>query len=177
MNDDVLLQRARADGAAFVAVFERHAGPIFRFAAHRVGATAAEDVLAETFARAFARRHRAYTTDGSLRAWLHAIARNLIADELRRQARSSRAHARMQARAAREAAEVGVATDPILLSAVEALREEEREALLLLAWGELSYAEIAVVTGVANGTVRSRLSRARRRVRAVLDASASEVAR
>jgi RNA polymerase sigma-70 factor (ECF subfamily) len=70
----------------------------------------------------------------------------------------------------------GVATDPILLSAVEALREEEREALLLLAWGELSYAEIAVVTGVAIGTVRSRLSRARRRVRAVLDASASEVA-
>jgi RNA polymerase sigma-70 factor (ECF subfamily) len=46
----------------------------------------------------------------------------------------------------------------------------------LLAWGELSYAEIAVVTGVAIGTVRSRLNRARRRVRAVLDASASEVA-
>ena len=50
------------------------------------------------------------------------------------------------------------------------------EALLLLAWGELSYAEIAVVTGDPIGTVRSRLNRARSRLRALLDASASEVA-
>jgi RNA polymerase sigma factor (sigma-70 family) len=71
----------------------------------------------------------------------------------------------------------GVAvTDPELLAALEGLRDVEREALLLLAWGELSYAEIAVVTGVAIGTVRSRLNRARTNLRAVLDASASEVA-
>jgi RNA polymerase sigma factor (sigma-70 family) len=175
-SDDVVLARARVDGSAFVAVFERHAAPIYRFAAHRLGAVAAEDVLAETFARAFASRHGAYTTEGSLRAWLHAIARNLIADELRRRSRSARAHARMQPRSVEQEPEVGIATDPVLLSAVDGLREEEREALLLLAWGELSYAEIAVVTGVAIGTVRSRLSRARRKVRAVLDASASEVA-
>jgi RNA polymerase sigma factor (sigma-70 family) len=177
VGDDVLLARVKADGAAFVAVFERHSRPIFRFAAHRVGAAAAEDVLAETFVRAFERRHQAYTTEGSLRAWLHAIARNLIVDELRRQGRSARAQARLRPPAEQEGPEVGIAADPALLSAVDALREEEREALLLLAWGELSYAEIAVVTGVAIGTVRSRLSRARHRVRAVLDASAWEVAR
>jgi RNA polymerase sigma-70 factor (ECF subfamily) len=73
------------------------------------------------------------------------------------------------------AADAGVITDPDVLAALELLREEEREALLLFAWGELSYAEIAVVTGVPIGTVRSRLNRARSHVRAVLDASASEV--
>jgi RNA polymerase sigma factor (sigma-70 family) len=159
-TDDALLEAARLDRAAFAAVFDRHAVGIFRFAAHRLDRALAEDILAETFARAFARWQLAYTTEGSLRAWLHTIARNLIADELRRQTRSARAQARLRGFATAEAAEVGIAADPVLLSAVESLREEERETLLLLAWGELSYAEIAVVTGVAIGTVRSRLNRA-----------------
>jgi RNA polymerase sigma factor (sigma-70 family) len=166
-----------AGPAAFAVVFDRHAVPIFRYAAHRVGRTQAEDVLAETFARAFAARRRAFTTDGSLRAWLYAIARNLIADEQRRQARAARARERLQAQEAVQAApETGVAADPELKRVLERLREEEREALLLLAWGELSYEEIAVVTGVAVGTVRSRLNRARGRVRAALSAEAWEVA-
>jgi RNA polymerase sigma-70 factor (ECF subfamily) len=169
------------DPAEFGAVFDRHAPAIFRFAAHRLGRQPAEDVLAETFTRAFAARGRAYTVDGSLRAWLYKIASNLIADELRRRERASVAHERLQARgvagAGRFAADQGVAAiDPELVAALERLREEEREALLLLAWGELSYAEIAVVTGDPIGTVRSRLNRARRNLRAALDASASEVA-
>jgi RNA polymerase sigma factor (sigma-70 family) len=175
--DGVLLEAAKTDRAAFGALFDRHAPAIYRFAAHRVGRGLAEDVLAETFTRAFAARHRAYTTEGSLRAWLYAIASNLIADELRRRERSSAAHERLRSlTTAQFAPDAGVATDPELLAALEVLRQEEREALLLLAWGELSYAEIAVVTGVAIGTVRSRLNRARSQLRAVLDASASEVA-
>lgn len=58
--------------------------------------------------------------------------------------------------------------DPVLRSALRALRAEELDVLLLHAWGELSYAEIATVTGTRVGTVRSRLSRARERMRAVL---------
>jgi RNA polymerase sigma factor (sigma-70 family) len=169
------------DPAEFGAVFDRHAPAIFRFAAHRLGRQAAEDVLAETFSRAFAARGRAYTVDGSLRAWLYKIASNLIADELRRRERASLAHERLRARegagGGRFAADFGVAAiDPELAAALDGLREEEREALLLLAWGELSYAEIAVVTGDPIGTVRSRLNRARSHLRAALDASASEVA-
>jgi RNA polymerase sigma factor (sigma-70 family) len=167
------------DPAEFGAVFDRHARAIFRFAAHRLGRQAAEDVLGETFARAFAARRRAYTVDGSLRAWLYKIASNLIADELRRRERASVAHERLRAGAGdgQFATDAGVAAiDPELVAALEGLREEEREALLLLAWGELSYAEIAVVTGDPIGTVRSRLNRARSHVRAVLDVSASEVA-
>jgi RNA polymerase sigma factor (sigma-70 family) len=171
------------DPAEFGALFDKHAPAIFRYAAHRLGRQASEDVLAETFTRAFAARHRAYTVDGNLRAWLYKIASNLIADELRRRERASVAHERLRARAGagsgggQFAPDAGVAAaDPELLAALEGLREEEREALLLLAWGELSYAEIAVVTGSPIGTVRSRLNRARSHVRAVLDASASEVA-
>jgi RNA polymerase sigma factor (sigma-70 family) len=167
------------DPAEFGAVFDRHAPAIFRFAAHRLGRQAAEDVLAETFTRAFAARRRAHTVNGSLRAWLYKIASNLIADELRRRERASVAHERLRAGAAdaQFAPDAGVAAiDPELVAALAGLREQEREALLLLAWGELSYAEIAVVTGDPIGTVRSRLSRARGHLRAVLDASASEVA-
>jgi RNA polymerase sigma factor (sigma-70 family) len=169
------------DPAEFGPVFDRHAPAIFRFAAHRLGREAAEDVLAETFTRAFAARTRAYTVEGSLRAWLYKIASNLIADELRRRKRASVAHERLRARAGagerQFAADAGVAAvDPALVAALEGLREEEREALLLLAWGELSYAEIAVVTGDPIGTVRSRLNRARSHVSAALGASPSEVA-
>ena len=164
------------DPAEFGAIFDRHAAAIFRFAAHRLGRQAAEDVLAETFARAFAARRRAYTVEGSLRAWLYKIASNLIADEARRRERVAAADARLRAREQAFAADAGVAVvDPALLAALLRLREEEREVLLLFAWGELSYAEIAVVTGDPIGTVRSRLSRARSHVRAELDASASEV--
>jgi RNA polymerase sigma factor (sigma-70 family) len=175
--DGVLLESTITDRAAFGALFDRHAPAIYRFAAHRVGHGSAEDVLAETFTRAFAARQRAYTVEGSLRAWLYAIASNLIADELRRRERSSAAKERLRSLSTpRFAPDAGVATDPELLRALEGLREEERETLLLLAWGELSYAEIALVTGVAIGTVRSRLNRARSHLRAVLDGSASEVA-
>jgi RNA polymerase sigma factor (sigma-70 family) len=169
------------DPAEFGSIFDSHAAAIFRFAAHRLGRQAAEDVLAETFTRAFAARGRAQMVDGSPRAWLYRIASNLIADEVRRRERAGAAHERLRARGsvpgAQFAPDAGVAAiDPALLAALDGLREEEREALLLLAWGELSYAEIAVVTGDPIGTVRSRLSRARSNLRAVLDASASEVA-
>jgi len=60
--------------------------------------------------------------------------------------------------------------DPDLAAALASLRDEEREALLLLAWAELSYEEIATATGVAIGTVRSRLSRARAKPRKLADA-------
>jgi DNA-directed RNA polymerase specialized sigma24 family protein len=81
------------DPAEFGALFDRHAPAIFRFAAHRLGRQASEDVLAETFTRAFAARHRAYTVDGSLRARLYKIASNLIADELRQRERAPGARA------------------------------------------------------------------------------------
>jgi RNA polymerase sigma factor (sigma-70 family) len=59
--------------------------------------------------------------------------------------------------------------DPELASALARLRRDELDVLLLFAWAELSYDEIAAALGVPVGTVRSRLSRARARLRAELD--------
>lgn len=175
--DDQLLAAAQRDGAAFEAIFDRHFVAIHRYVNHRVGAAAADDLASETFARAFAARHRARTVEGSLRAWLFTIASNLVADEHRTRGRAGQADERMRS-AASTAFDAGAewAADPTnrlqqnpdLIEAVLALRFEEREALLLLAWGELSPAEIGEVTGVAAATVRTRIHRARTALRARL---------
>jgi RNA polymerase sigma factor (sigma-70 family) len=54
-------------------------------------------------------------------------------------------------------------------AALAELEPIDREALLLLAWEDLSYADIAIATGVPVGTVRSRIHRARTRLRELLD--------
>lgn len=164
-DDDALLRAAQRDPAAFEAIFDRYHRPLHRFAAHRLGAAAADDVASEVFVRAYRARRTARTVDGSLRAWLYTIASNLIRDELR--ARHRRATTEERARrtspppAGRSDDLAGSAITPDLAEAVLGLRDVEREVLLLHAWGELDYDEIAVVTGVAVGTVRTRMHRAR----------------
>ena len=63
------------------------------------------------------------------------------------------------------------AAGPALALALATLRSDERDVLLLFAWAELTYAEIAEALGVPVGTVRSRLSRARARFRELLSAN------
>lgn len=150
----------------FHALFDTQFAAVHRYLTHRLGdAAAAEDLAAETFLRAY--KARASFRPGSPRAWLFAIAANLAHDHARGRARGDAALAKLNGRAASAAAEPQF-PDPELAAALAALRPEEREALLLFAWAELSYEEIAVATGVAVGTVRSRLSRARAQLTAEL---------
>ncbi|MGA2528993.1 MAG: RNA polymerase sigma factor [Acidimicrobiales bacterium] len=72
-----------SDGGAFTELFERHFDDVYRYLAFRVGAVVAEDLAAETFARAFAGRQSFEPDRGSVRAWLFGIARNLIRDHRR----------------------------------------------------------------------------------------------
>jgi RNA polymerase sigma-70 factor (ECF subfamily) len=151
----------------FHALFDAQFAPVHRYLAHRLGdRAAAEDLAAETFLRAYAAR--ASFRPGSERAWLFTIATNLLRDHARGAGRRDVALAEWAAREERAAEREFELPDPRLALALGGLRAEEREALLLYAWAELSYGEIATVTGVAVGTVRSRLARARARLTADL---------
>jgi len=150
----------------FHALFDSEFSAVYRYLAHRLGdPAAAEDLAAETFLRAY--QARATFRPGSPRAWLFTIATNLLRDHARGRVRHDAAFAVLAGRPAPASSEPEL-PDPELAAALAALRPEEREALLLFAWAELSYEEIATATGVAVGTVRSRLSRARAQLTAEL---------
>ena len=151
----------------FHALFDAQYVPVHKYLAHRLGdRAAAEDLAAETFLRAYA--SRASFVAGSPRAWVFTIATNLLRDHARGAGRRAAAYAEWAGRAEPAAETEFELPDPQLARALAALRTEEREVLLLYAWAELSYEEIATVTGVAVGTVRSRLARARARLTAEL---------
>ena len=123
---------------------------------------AAEDWLQETFHQA-ARRPDRLARAASPRAWLFAIARNVLATAQRRSRASASLPPELSAAETEE--------DPRLegvRNALEALPETLREALELRLRGELSYEEIAGVLEIPVGTVRSRLHNALRRLRVEL---------
>lgn len=162
------LQRSVEDPEAFRIVFDAHHSAIRGYLRHRLGDIGlAEDLAAETFARAFAARGRFRDTGAGVRPWLYAIATNLLRDEARRGAGGRQLLGRLRPPAP-VLLELPEDPDPALRRALRTLRPQELDVLLLHAWGELSYAEIAAVTGTRVGTVRSRLSRARERMRRAL---------
>jgi RNA polymerase sigma-70 factor, ECF subfamily len=159
--------------AAFGALFDRHATAIHRYLVRRVGPQAAEGLLSECFRIAFERRASYDASYADARPWLYGIATNLIASHRRGEARRGRAMARMAA--ARDegpdaAGAVAEAVDarqllPEILAAIGDLPDVERDTLLLHVWEGLGYEDIAVATAVPVGTVRSRINRARTRLR------------
>ena len=150
-------------GHSFDAVFAAEFAPLHRYLARRVGAAAADELAAETFAVAFRRWDR-LDPERPVRPWLYGIAANLMRHHWRKERRMLRAYAR-----------TGV--DPVsvedapaedtreLAAALAELRRDEREILLLHAWAELTDTEIAAALGIPAGTVKSRLSRTREKLR------------
>lgn len=159
----------------FAVIFDRHAATIHRYLARRVGADAAEDVLAETFLTAFRRRDRFDTARGDARPWLYGIAATLLVDHLRREERQRRP-APFGPETHEHTAEVddrvsAQSQQARLRTGLAQLPAAEREVLLLIAWEELSYAEVAEALDIPIGTVRSRLHRARQQIRLWLAAT------
>lgn len=153
---------------AFSVVFYQHFDDVFRFLRRRLGAATAEDIAAETFARAFSARAR-FEPGRAVRPWIYGIAVNLLRNHYREEERLLRAFAATGADPTRAGSESSEESTPFGLSAEVAgalgkLPTIEREALLLYAWGDFEYSEIAIIIGVPVGTVRSRLNRARARV-------------
>jgi RNA polymerase sigma factor (sigma-70 family) len=171
-SDAVAIGRSVADPDAFVAVFERHFSLIHRYLRVRVGDSDADDLAAQTFEIAF-RRRAAY--DGSredARPWLFGIAARLVSEHRRRQRRATAGlrrlffHNQKRGDADERPSDDGA---PDLRAALASVREEDRDLLFLYACVELSYEECAAALALPLGTVRSRLHRARERLRRELE--------
>ncbi|MET7312172.1 sigma-70 family RNA polymerase sigma factor [Streptomyces sp. NPDC005571] len=158
----------------FARLYDRYAPDIHRYAARRLGDHAADDVTADTFLTAFRVRARYDASRASARPWLYGIAAHLIGKQRRKEARGLRALARtgqdpVAAGWVEDTADL-VADRAPLADALAALSAADRHVLLLVAWADLTYQEVAEALGIPVGTVRSRLNRARRKVRAALGA-------
>lgn len=131
---------------------------------------AADDLVQDTLERAWSRITQ-WRPGSDLRAWLFGIMHNLRVDQLRRGGLAT-----SSLDDADEASDIPVRptqTDLLevmdLESALRQLPDEQREILLLVALEEMSYADIAALLGIPIGTVMSRLSRGRERLRQVMD--------
>lgn len=167
--DAKLIRRSVAYPECFVAIFERHHPALFRYLLRRVGESLADELAGEVFARAFARRDRYRADWESALPWLYGIANKLVAEHRRAERRRLRSLERLASTATSSTEVADGGQPPVSRDLVHALRRlpaGERDALLLVAWGELSYDETAEALGVPVGTVRSRISRARHRLQA-----------
>ena len=171
-DDASVIRRSISDPECFAVLVRRHAPAIARYVTRRIGRDAAEDVVAETFLVAFKQRS-GYADDGrDCLPWLYGIATRLAHRHWRSETRQLRLLARTSADPVTEpfadrvdASVSATAAKARLAEALASLPKAQRDALLLLAWADLSYEQIAVATGVPLGTVQSRISRGRRRLR------------
>jgi RNA polymerase sigma-70 factor (ECF subfamily) len=171
-TDATLIEQSLAEPEQFGVIFERYFSQIHQYLARRVGTKIADDLTAEVFVAAFAQRQRYDLTRDCARPWLYGIATNLAGSHRRQEERRYRALARVDARLVTPSDEDMIAdrisasaAGPALAGALAALDRGDRDVLLLVALADLSYPEVAESLGIPYGTVCSRLSRARRRLR------------
>ena len=181
-EDSSLWSKARSgDADAFGLLFERHAKAIYNFCFRRTGSwDAAEDLLSIVFLEAWRRRDQELPP-GKVLPWLYGIATNVVRNRRRCERRFRRALARVPA----PCPEGGFESDADrrldderrmkdALDLLARLPRHEQEVFVLCAWSELSYQDAALALGLPVGTVRSRLSRARGRLRELDPATGHE---
>ena len=175
LADSAAIRQSLRQPEQFAVLYDRYATVLHRYAGRRVGDEVADDLVAATFLAAFRARQRYDLARASARPWLFGI----LTKEIARRHRTEKARFRALERAwsdrpadglaDRVAADVSAqAARGPLAAALARLSPAERGVLLLIAWGDLSYDEAAQALGIPVGTVRSRLSRARRKVREAL---------
>src|SRR5450755_3253362 len=186
-TDEQLMHAYRAgDARAFEVLLERHERKVWGFLRRSVGdATVAEDLLQEVFLRVIKARAE-WKGEAKFTTWVYAIARNLCVDHARRavhrDARSLDAPTRADEEnpetlhdrlASNERDAEGSASDGEVRArvdaAVAALPADQREVFLLREVMDMPFAEIAVVVGAPEPTVKSRMRYALERLREALD--------
>lgn len=173
--DSAAIGRSCTDPQAFAAIFERHFVAIHRYLARRLGADVADDLAGDVFRIAFERRQDFDLARPSALPWLYGIATKLMQGRWRSEMRHLRALERLRA-----GAHVDTDLDSFDLvdrrldAAHHAARAKrcladlssgDRDALILFAVEGLAYAEVAEALQIPIGTVRSRIARARGRLR------------
>ncbi len=180
-SDATVIAASLSDPERFAEIFDRHFAAVFRFAERRIGPDQAGEVASETFARAFAKRSGFRFEAVDALPWLFGIASRLILHERRRFVRYLAAVERVgaevhtldhesQLRAADRRLDAPGEWEQ-MREALLALSDPDRELLLLVAWDELSYEDAATALGLPLGTVRSKLHRAKARLRELLEPS------
>lgn len=177
-DDAAVVARSVRDPDRFALIYDRYFDEIHRYVAARLGQSAADDLAAETFLVAFRKRERFDPALGPVRPWLYGIATNLVGGHRRAETRRYRALARAGGRMleAVESHDDRVA-DAVtaqrlagrLPAALAGLGRGDRDVLLLVAVSELSHHEVALALDIPYGTVGSRLNRARRTLREVIE--------
>lgn len=169
--DAAVIEQSLAEPERFAAIFDRYFSQIHHYVARRVGGKVADDLAAEVFVVAFAQRQRYDLARDCARPWLYGIATRLVSRRRRDEVRFFRAIARTGIDPAAEpVADEGIRRADArtlhrqLAGALAGLAAADRDALLLVADG-LSYAEAAQALGVPDGTLSSRVARARRKLR------------
>lgn len=161
-----LVERARdGDRDAFGELFRAHHAAVFRVARSRLPHALAEDAAAETFARAWAALPRYKRTGAPFASWLYGIARNVVADVVRRSSRTE----------VRDIVD-GDAVDPwssrddrlALTAALAALPEEQRQVIELKYLMGLSNDEVGAALGKKPGAVNAQQWRALRALERLL---------
>ncbi|MFI6984035.1 RNA polymerase sigma factor [Embleya sp. NPDC050154] len=170
------------DPYAFEELFAEHAKSVYNHAFRTTGDwSAAEDVVALTFLEAWRLRVRVDAEGGSLRPWLLGIAVNVVRNVRRTGRRHEAALARMpHDQSVPDFADdlVGRIDDTETIAKVRrslaTLRRSEREVFALCVWARLDSASAAEALGIPEGTVRSRLSRGRAKLKRMLGPQAQD---
>lgn len=185
VDDLDLLARANlGDEAAFCALYERHRLAIYRFAVRLLGdPAAAEDVTHDCFLSLLKKPCGFDARRASLRTYLYGAARNLAMKRFRRsESEAALDELTNEPRAAGEESEplvrmLNEELSSVVQRAVGQLPPQQREALVLFEFEEVSLAEIAEIVGADVGAVKARLWRARARLRMLLAPYIEESAR
>lgn len=189
MSDDELLDRfAAGEAAAFGVLLNRYQRPVFNFIARNVrDGEAATDLLQEVFARVI-QNAAEFRRSAKFSTWLYSIARNLCIDHMRRM--SHRRHASLDAGGGNGIADSAASAPFVerialeqpdvdrsaaagrlrnrITQAVENLPDEQREVFLMRQVQQMPFADIAIVVGVSENTVKSRMRYALERLQEAL---------